>query len=242
MSTDELLKRNRPWFLLWFPPVLFLLVIVVFSIYFGAQAQGDATVIAEKTAQATPYILLTVQLLLLVTQFVVFRRQGLTLSDLGWQAGVRKEAWKELAIGVLIGAPLGVLWIYLIEPILSMIQSTVGDYVPVGSLFPALGAAIIPFAIANGILAPFVEENIYRGYGMTKLIPRFGARGAILLSSLFFGLLHWSGGFWYVLTTGIIVGIPFAILRQRRGNILVPFAAHLALNLVETLLLWLMQV
>ena len=32
---------------------------------------------------------------------------------------------------------------------------------------------------------------------------------------------------------------PMPILRQRRGNILVPFGAHLALNLVETLLLWL---
>lgn len=237
MSTVELLKKNRPWFLLWFPPVLFLLVIVVFSIYFGTQAQGDATVIAEKTAEATPYVLLTVQLLLLVIQFVVFRRQGLTLSDLGWQAGVGREAWKELAIGAVIGAPLGVLWIYVIEPILATIQSTVGDYVPAGSLFPALSAAIIPFAITNIVLAPFVEENIYRGYGMTKLLPRFGARGAILLSSLFFGLLHWSGGFWYILTTSVIVGIPFAILRQRRGNILVPFSAHLALNLVETLLL-----
>ena len=161
------------------------------------------------------------------------------MRDLGWQAGNGKEAWKELALGAVIGAPLGVLWIYIIEPILSTIQSTVGDYVPAGSLFPALGAAIIPFAIANVLLAPFVEENIYRGYGMTKLLPRFGAIGAILLSSLFFGLLHWSGGFWYILTTGIIVGIPFAILRQRRGNILVPFGAHLALNLVETVLLWL---
>lgn len=232
-------KKNSPWFLLWFPPVLFFLVIVIFSVYFGAQAQGDANVIAEKTAGATPYILLTVQLLLLGIQFAVFRRQGMTMRDLGWQAGVGKEAWKELVLGAVIGAPLGVLWIYAIEPILSSIQSTVGDYVPAGSLFPALGVAIIPFAIADVLLAPFVEENIYRGYGMTKLSAQFSARTAILLSSLFFGLLHWSGGFWYILTTGIIVGIPFAILRQKRGNILVPFGAHLALNLVETLLLWL---
>lgn len=238
MNGTETSKKNSPWFLLWFPPVLFMLVIVVFSVYFGAQAQGDASLIAEKTAEATPYILLTVQLLLLGLQFVVFRRQGLTMRDLGWQPGAGKEAWKELALGAVIGAPLGVLWIYAIEPILSTIQSTVGDYVPAGSLFPALGAAIIPFAIADVLLAPFVEENIYRGYGMTKLLPRLGTTGAILLSSLFFGLLHWSGGFWYILTTGLIVGIPLAILRQRRGNILLPFGAHLALNLVETLLLW----
>jgi membrane protease YdiL (CAAX protease family) len=105
---------------------------------------------------------------------------------------------------------------------------------------PALGATIIPFAIADVLLAPFVEENIYRGYGIVRLLPRFGARTAVLLSSLFFGLLHWSGGFWYILITALIVGVPFALLRLRRGNILVPFGAHLALNCVETLLLWLM--
>jgi membrane protease YdiL (CAAX protease family) len=181
---------------------------------------------------------LTTQLLLLAIQLMVFRRQPLIMRDLGWQAGQGKSAWQELALGAVIGAPLGVLWIYVIEPILSTIQSTVGDYVPAGSLFPALGAAILPFAIADVLLAPFVEENIYRGYGLLKLVPRFGATGAILLSSLFFGLLHWSGGFWYMVITTVIVGIPFAVLRQRRGNILVPFGAHFALNLVETLLLW----
>ncbi len=106
MNASESPKKNSPWFLLWFPPVLFLLVIVVFSIYFGVQAQGDANVIAEETAAATPYILLVVQLLLLVIQFAVFRRQGLTLRDIGWQVSDRQKAWKELAIGATIGAPM----------------------------------------------------------------------------------------------------------------------------------------
>ncbi len=233
-------KKNSPWFLLWFPPVLFFLVIAAFSIYYGAQAHGDANVIAEKTAAATPYILLAAQLILLGTQFAVFRRQGLSLRDLGWQALGPQEAWKELLLGAAIGAPMGFLWIYVLEPVLSNIQSTFGDYVPAGSLFPALGAAIVPFAIADVLLAPFVEENIYRGFGLIRLVPRFGKVGGVVLTSIFFGLLHWSGGFWYMLTTAVIVGVPFAILYIRRGNIIAPFGAHFALNLVETVLLWLM--
>ena len=232
-------RKNSPWFLLWFPPVLFFLVIVAFSIFYGAQAQGDANLIAEKTAASTPYILVTVQVLLLAIQFVVFRRQGLTLSQIGWQVGAKQEAWKEILLGAIIGAPLGVLWIYVIEPILSNLQSTVGDYVPAGSLFAALGASIIPFAIADVLLAPFVEENIYRGYGITKLMGRSSTTGTVIITSIFFGLLHWSGGFWYILTTILFVGIPFAILRTRRGCIHAAFGAHLALNLVETLLIWL---
>ena len=142
-------------------------------------------------------------------------------------------------LGAVLGALLGVLWIFVIDPILVKVQSTLGDYVPAGSLFPALSAAMIPFAIADVLLAPFVEENIYRGYGWINFLPRFGVRGAVILTSVFFGLLHWSGGFWYIIVITIFVGVPFAILRHKRGNILAPYGAHLALNLVETLLLWL---
>jgi membrane protease YdiL (CAAX protease family) len=231
--------KNSPWFLLWFPPVLFLFVIAAFSIFYGTQAQGNANIIAEKTTAAVPYILITVQALLLIIQFAVFRRQGLTLSQIGWQVQAKQDAWKEILLGAVIGAPLGILWIHIIEPGMSIIQSTVGDYVPAGSLFTALRASVVPFAIADVLLAPFVEENIYRGYAVTKLIRRFSATGTVIITSIFFGLLHWSGGFWYILTTTIIVGVPFAVLRVKRGSIHAVFGAHLALNLVETVSLWL---
>ena len=240
MNSTESLKKNSPWFLLWFPPVLFFLVIVAFSIYYGAQAQGDANVIAEKTTAATPYIILAVQLLLLVTQFAVFRRQGLSLRDIGWQVEAGREAWKEILLGAAFGAPLGLLYIYVLSPLMTTAQTAFGDYVPVGELLPNLGVAIIPFFLANVILAPFVEENIYRGFALTRLTPRFGTVGAVAISCIFFGFLHWSGGFWYMLLTGLVAGALFASLFVKRNNILAPFGAHLALNIVEFLLIWLM--
>jgi len=240
MNTTESLKKNSPWFLLWFPPVLFFLVIVAFSIYYGAQAQGDANVIAEKTTAATPYIILAVQLLLLVTQFAVFRRQRLSLRDIGWQVEMGREAWKEILLGAAFGAPLGLLYIYVLSPLMTTAQTAFGDYVPVGELLPNLGVAIIPFFLANVILAPFVEENIYRGFALTRLTPRFGTVGAVAISCIFFGFLHWSGGFWYMLLTGLVAGALFASLFVKRNNILAPFGAHLALNIVEFLLIWLM--
>jgi hypothetical protein len=109
------------------------------------------------------------------------------------------------------------------------------DYVPAGELLPSLGAALIPFAIANVLFAPFVEEGIYRGYGLTRLLGKFSQPVAIALSCFFFGILHWTGGFWYILLTGIVAGGLFAWLRVSRKNILAPFAAHLTLNIVETI-------
>jgi hypothetical protein len=109
------------------------------------------------------------------------------------------------------------------------------DYVPAGELLTTLGVSIIPFAIADVLLAPFVEESIYRGYGLTRLLGKFSQPVAIALSCFFFGILHWTGGFWYILLTGIVAGGLFAWLRTSSKNIIAPFAAHLALNIVETI-------
>jgi hypothetical protein len=109
------------------------------------------------------------------------------------------------------------------------------DYVPAGELFTTLGASIIPFAIADVLLAPFVEESIYRGYGLARMLGKFSRPVAVVLSCFFFGILHWTGGFWYILLTGIVAGGLFTWLQVLRKNIIAPFAAHLTLNVVETI-------
>ncbi|MBW7885329.1 MAG: CPBP family intramembrane metalloprotease [Caldilineaceae bacterium] len=72
-------------------------------------------------------------------------------------------------------------------------------------------------------------------------LRRYRQRSHILLSCLFFGLLHWAGGFWYIVLTGVVAGGILAGLFVWRRNIVVAFAAHLTLNLVEFLLVWIMS-
>jgi membrane protease YdiL (CAAX protease family) len=128
----------------------------------------------------------------------------------------------------LAGAYFGAL-----APLMAAAQRTLGDYVPAGELFPALGSALGPCFVANVLLAPFVEESLYRDYALTVLGQRFRPGAAILLSCLFLGLLPWTGGFWYVPLTGLVAGGAFAALVAWRGNRVAAFAAHLALNAAE---------
>jgi len=51
-----------------------------------------------------------------------------------------------------------------------------------------LGGALLPFFVANVLLAPWVEESIYRGYAITRLRSRYNMAVAIILSCFFFGL------------------------------------------------------
>lgn len=162
------------------------------------------------------------------------KRDGMTWKDLGWKIGDGQHLWREVIIGAVLGIVLALLYVFFLSPMLTSLQQ-IWDYVPAGELFTALGASLIPFAIADVLLAPFVEESIYRGYGLTRLLGKFSQPAAIALSCFFFGILHWTGGFWYILLTGIVAGGLFAWLRMSRKNIIAPFAAHLALNIVETI-------
>ncbi len=226
---------RRMWWTLLAAPILFFIGIVVASIYFGVVTQGqNVEAIPQMVADSTPYQLVVVQIWLLLILRKSMKRDGLTWKDIGWKASEGQLVWREVLIGAVPGIALALLYVYILTPMLTSLQQ-VWDYVPAGELLTTLGASLVPFAIADVLLAPFVEESIYRGYGLTRLLGRFSQPVAIALSMFFFGILHWTGGFWYILLTGIVAGGLFAWLRVSRKNIIAPFAAHLALNIVETI-------
>lgn len=228
-------KFSRVWWTLLAAPILFLLAIVAASIYFGIATQGqNVDAIPELVADSTPYQLVAVQIWLLLILMKSMKRDGLTWKDIGWKLADGQQLWRETLIGAVPGVILAVLYFTVLSPMLTNLQQ-IWDYVPAGELLTTLGASLIPFAIADILLAPFVEESIYRGYGWTRLLGRFSQPIAIAFSMFFFGILHWTGGFWYILLTGIVAGGLFAWLRVSRKNIIAPFAAHLALNIVETI-------
>jgi membrane protease YdiL (CAAX protease family) len=225
---------GRTWWTLLAAPILFLVGIVVASVYFGIVTKGqNVEAIPKMVADSTPYQLVVVQIWLFFILRKSMKRDGLTWKNIGWKVFEGQQIWREILIGATPGVALAFLYLYILSPILSSLQR-IWDYVPAGELLATLGASIIPFVIADVLLAPFVEESIYRGYGLTRLLGKFSQPSAIALSCFFFGILHWTGGFWYILLTGIVAGGLFAWLRVSRKNIIAPFAAHLALNIIET--------
>ncbi len=228
-------KFTRVWWTLSAAPILFLVGIIVASVYFGFVTQGqNVEAIPAMVAASTPYQLVAVQIWLLLILMKSMKRDGMTWKDIGWKLTESQQLWREILIGAVPGVVLALLYVFFLSPMLTRLQQ-IWDYVPAGELLATLGSSLVPFAIADVLLAPFVEESIYRGYGLTRLLGKLSRPIAIALSCLFFGILHWTGGFWYILLTGIVAGGLFAWLRVSRKNIIAPFAAHLALNIVETI-------
>jgi uncharacterized protein len=228
---------KQVWWMLALPPMVFFVVIVLFSVAFGVITRGDAQAIAQRTQDSIPYILIVVQIVLLILVLRVLKVNGLRFRDIGWQP--TSKPWLEVGIGACVGIALGLLYIFALSPLLEFLQRNLGDYVPPGRLMDSLGSAVVPFFVANVLLAPFVEEVIYRGYALARLRQKFGDVAAVIVTCVFFGLLHWAGGFWYIVLTALFAGGSFAGLVIWRRNIVVAYAAHLALNLTEFLFVWL---
>ncbi|WP_367897995.1 lysostaphin resistance A-like protein [Leptospira sp. WS58.C1] len=220
---------DRTWLNLILAPIWFLVVISVFSGYYSFLGI-PAEEIGLKVSNQTPLIILIVQLLILATLLSSTRHESYHLFKDAWI----NSDWKVQSLtGIFVGCIIAGLYLYLLSPAQTYLQNTVGDYIPAGETMKVLGKQIPIFFVANVLLAPYVEENLYRNFALSDFLHKFGKLKSIVLTSLFFGLLHWTGGFWYILMTAIFVGVPFAILTVQSQSIICAFVSHLTLNIIE---------
>jgi len=84
------------------------------------------------------------------------------------------------------------------------------------------------------VLAPMVEELLFRGAMFAALLRRWGIWSAALVPSLIWGLLHVQYEWWVV---GLIAGsgILLAMVRWKSGSLYLPIVFHAASNLLATL-------
>lgn len=90
------------------------------------------------------------------------------------------------------------------------------------------GTALAPQFVYVGLLAPVIEELLFRKLLIDRL-HRFGDRAAILVSAVAFGLLH--GNFsqlFYACFIGMLLGYVYCRTRRLRYTILL----HMAINLL----------
>lgn len=102
---------------------------------------------------------------------------------------------------------------------------------PIEELLNNKNTALFFMAMAV-LIAPLVEETVFRGYLYPLLARSFGAAASIILTGTFFGLLHgmqlgWSRG---IVLALIAVGIIFTFVRARTGSVLASFLLHLGYN------------
>ena len=92
---------------------------------------------------------------------------------------------------------------------------------------PSVGYHVAMTGVAV-VLAPVLEETVFRGMLVNRLGVKWGMRTALIVSSILFGILHAN-------PIGIgVVGLVAAVLYLKTRTLIVPIAFHAANNLGAT--------
>lgn len=111
----------------------------------------------------------------------------------------------------------------LAEPISEMMEAS-SEYIGTGVLLLEIFTAII--------LAPIIEELVFRGVLFNRLKIRTGLIVAMLVSSFLFAIGHEFGG----IISAFVFGMCMCIIYYKTDNILLTMTIHSLNNLIGTLL------
>jgi membrane protease YdiL (CAAX protease family) len=146
--------------------------------------------------------------------FARCRSLRVPLAEWGWRRG--RGIGRELLIGACFG--------FLIFPL---------RLLP-GEALRADDSALIPIgAVVFGLLrsvvwVPIMEETLGRGMLYRHLRDHLRWPAAVAISAALFAIMHLSLA---AFPAHFISGVTFALLREWRGSLLAPVAAHAAINL-----------
>lgn len=93
---------------------------------------------------------------------------------------------------------------------------------PSGLFWVGVGIAVI-------LLAPIVEEMLFRGLVYLGLRERFGVRAAMVLSSLFFAVTHLYA---LIIPALFVLAIVLVRLRESRDDLVPVIVAHMTFNAI----------
>ena len=102
---------------------------------------------------------------------------------------------------------------------------------PIEQFFQDRRSALLLMSMAV-LLAPVLEETIFRGYIYPVIARSFGVNISILVTGTLFGLLHASQlwGAWVQIVLLILVGIIFTYARARTHTVVASYLLHVSYN------------
>jgi CAAX protease family protein len=198
--------------------------------FFGAH-QKDFTGSAPSTARAV-FVIVTQALwscgaLLYLFVMVRLRTPAHFWPTIGWHR-LRTEASGGSATAIkYLGA----------GAVLAMVVSFAGKFVgqseelPIEQMFRTRAAVMLLMSFGI-LLAPLVEETLFRGFLYPVIARGFGIPAGVIVTGTLFGAMHaeqlWGG--WGQIGLLIVVGIVLTWVRARSGTVVASYLMHLGYN------------
>lgn len=176
--------------------------------------------------------------ILLVTKAI---SPGRTIREAVVPLGWTKTSKGTIAGAVALGAGIALFMGFGIELVFPTGDQVEGPLIQAAS---APGWQRILFVILAVVLAPVVEEFLFRGVMFTGMARSWGTWPAAIVVTVLFGILHLFdvGGYYPALLMVTIAGFAMVLLRIRTGSMLPSIAMHAAYNGIQVLVLYLFVV
>lgn len=164
----------------------------------------------------------------------MIRRRGMSWEDLGL---CLKRPWRQAfwgLAGYLAMIPIYVLILAVMTAVLNHFAIKAPVQTPVQMLFTEASVLnVAGFVLFMGVLGPWFEEILFRGYVYPAFKSRLGVRYGILVSSVLFAALHGHG---IAFAPILVLGITLHLLYERSGSILPGAVLHMTHNSAMLLL------
>src|SRR4029077_20380244 len=148
----------------------------------------------------------------------------------------RTMGWRELRLGAFSPAASAVRCLgggALLAVFVSAAGRLFGQQneLPIEQMFRSRPAVLL--LMGFGILvAPLVEETMFRGFLYPVIARRFGTGAGVVITGALFGAMHaqqlWGG--WGQIVLLILVGILLTWVRARTGTVTASYLVHLGYN------------
>lgn len=189
-----------------------------FALWAGIRAAIIAAVYFGWRPPLIEYSFWFAQLVAIAYAFVRCHSIRNPLTDWGWRGGT--TVWREVAIGLVAGVVLRSIR-FLPQAALDS-----GDSV----LLLASGGTLA--ILLSVVVGPILEETLHRGALYRHLRDRLRWPIAVLISASVFACAHAPMSRWPFVFVG---GLGYALLREWRGSLVAPLAAHGVSNLLAKL-------
>ncbi|HDR8457022.1 TPA: CPBP family intramembrane metalloprotease [Bacillus cereus] len=164
--------------------------------------------------------------LILTFTFLVYKKEAMNDSKLSIKLSRNSFVW------ILIG----IVAVFLAQTIGSILDKSIFHLTTqsVNTSSNIEAATIAPLALISiVILAPLVEELVFRYAAINILSRKFNEIGCILISSVFFSIMHFDFPFVFGY---FLIGLVLAAIYVRTNRLLVSFIIHATMNLIIVIL------
>jgi hypothetical protein len=209
--------------------VLTLIVAAGAFVFFGI----SPTVLRNSTAEWASVLIITQALLsgaTLIFLYVVVRGRSAApfWQTMGWRGFRNMASSGSVMLRYVFGG-------FALAVVVGWLGNFVGreSGIPMEELFRSRQSVLMLMAL--GILvAPVVEETIFRGCIYPVIARKFGITTGIVATGALFGLAHAQqlGGAWGQIGLLICVGIVLTYVRARAGTVAASYFVHLGYNTI----------